>query len=358
MPMGEPPPGLRVRELNSSDSLGELTQLLHRAYAPLAQRGLRYVATHQDEETTRRRITGGNCLVAILHDRLVGTVTFKRRQAPGLCDWYERMDVAYCEQLGVEPHLQGRGVGNLLMDLVEERAWRTGATEIALDTSEHAHDLIGWYLRREYRVVEQVNWDVTNYLSVVLSKKLSLPPVAIREAGDDVALLMSMLAESVNWDPGRSRISRPELLARCEFRRYVERWGRRGDYGVLAEDEAGTALGAAWFRAFPADRGGFGFVAEDIPEISIAVRRPWRGHGLGNKLLSDLEKRARRSGIQALSLSVEEANSALRLYRRRGYRTVSRIGGSRTMILRVAVDASEAVDAAGIARPRPHADEH
>ena len=125
MPLDKLPSGLVVREMRPSDSVAELTELLHRAYAGLARRGLRYVATDQDEETTRRRIAGGNCLVATVDDGVVGTITFKPKEAIGARAWYERLDVARCEQLGVEPRLHGRGIGTLLMDLAEERAWTT-----------------------------------------------------------------------------------------------------------------------------------------------------------------------------------------------------------------------------------------
>lgn len=45
--------GIVIRPLDPADSIAELTALLHRAYAPLLAQGLRYVATHQDETTTR-----------------------------------------------------------------------------------------------------------------------------------------------------------------------------------------------------------------------------------------------------------------------------------------------------------------
>jgi hypothetical protein len=47
-----------------------------------------------------------------------------------------------------------------------------GFSEIALDTSERAHHLIQMYEKRGYRFVEYFQWEVTNYRSVVLSKKL------------------------------------------------------------------------------------------------------------------------------------------------------------------------------------------
>lgn len=329
------PSGLVVRELRPGDSLGDLTELLHRAYSGLARRGLWYVATHQDEDTTRHRVAAGTCLVALLDGRLVGTVTLERAKTFAPCAWYQRADVASCSQLGVEPDVQRLRIGTLLMDLVEERAWRAGAHEIALDTAEQADDLIAWYGRRGYRLVENVDWEATNYQSVVLSKRLTLPDVSIRAVPADEGLLASMLAECVNWDPSRPRIADADVMGRSELRGYVEGFGRRGDAGVLAQDGSGTALGAAWFRTFRSERPGFGFVAEDIPEACIAVRRPWRGHGLGGRLLAALEQRARRSGERALSLSVEEANPALRLYRRRGYRTVATVGGTHTMLLSI-----------------------
>jgi GNAT superfamily N-acetyltransferase len=332
VPVGEPPSGLVVRPLGPSDSIAALTDLLHRAYAGRARQGLRYVATHQDDETTRRRIAGGQCLVATLESRLVGTITFVPKQRTGGCAWYDRTHVARFEQLGVDPALHGHGVGSLLVDLVEERAWATGASEIALDTSDRAGDLLAWYRRRGYRAVEEVDWDATNYRSVVLSKRLALPSAGMHAAlGARASCLVAMLVESVNWDPARPRLAGREVLARPQLRRYVDGWGRTGDVGIVAEDDAGSALGAAWFRRFTTEEPGFAFLAEEIPEVSVAVRRPWRGHGLGTRLLAELEAEARRLGVRALSLSVEPANPALRLYRRLGYHPVSTYGGSWTL---------------------------
>jgi signal transduction histidine kinase len=47
-----------------------------------------------------------------------------------------------------------------------------GMIELALDTSEHATRLIETYARRGSLEVERCRWDVTNYRSVVMSKRL------------------------------------------------------------------------------------------------------------------------------------------------------------------------------------------
>ncbi len=336
MQNGELPQGLVVRRLAGSDSITDLTEFLHRAYRGLAERGLRFVATHQSDDTTLRRTAAGECFVATLDGHLVGTVTLRAKGTGRGCDWYQRPNVACCEQLGVEPDLRGRGVGALLLDVVEQRAWNTGADEIALDTAEEAGDLIAWYSRRGYRFVEEADWDVTNYRSVVLSKSLLLGPVSTRAAVEsDRCTLAGMLVECVNWDLGRPRLSAGQVASRPKLWRHVSGWSPPRDQGVVAEDRAGTLVGAAWWRYGSATEPGFGFVAGDIPEVSVAVARPWRGHGVGRRLLGDLERAAARAGITALSLSVEASNPAVRLYSQLGYEEAALIDGSHTMRLDV-----------------------
>jgi hypothetical protein len=58
--------GLVLRRFGATDSVADLTDLLHRAYAPLAAKGLRYIASHQSEVITRERMENGVTLVAVL----------------------------------------------------------------------------------------------------------------------------------------------------------------------------------------------------------------------------------------------------------------------------------------------------
>jgi hypothetical protein len=44
-----------IRRARHDEDWVALTELLHRAYAPLASRGMRYLARHQDADVTRRR---------------------------------------------------------------------------------------------------------------------------------------------------------------------------------------------------------------------------------------------------------------------------------------------------------------
>ncbi|MBC8366212.1 GNAT family N-acetyltransferase [bacterium] len=153
--------------------MAELTSLLNRAYAGLAEMGFRYVATWQDEAITRRRVGRGECLVAELDGRLVGTLLLEY-PAKG-AEYYERAGVAKLQQFGLEPEYQGKGIGRRMLTQAEQRARELGATELALDTAEGAEHLIRMYERWGYRLVAETDWDVTNYRSVIMSKELDRP---------------------------------------------------------------------------------------------------------------------------------------------------------------------------------------
>lgn len=158
--------------------LPEITNMLHDAYRPLLEKGMRYVASHQSNEITLKRLTEGYGFLAFLSDELVGTISLVSESSHSPCNWYQRPEVFFFTQFAVKPGLQGKGIGSQLMDYVESFATKKGATEIALDTSEKAEDLIFLYKKRGYRFVELIKWPKTkkwpetNYKSVVMSKTL------------------------------------------------------------------------------------------------------------------------------------------------------------------------------------------
>lgn len=162
-----------IRKFNEeTDSIPELTALLHRAYKRLADMGLNFVATYQSDEQTLKRIIKGECFVVTLKDTVIGTVALYKVKKKSQCEWYNRDGVCYFGQFAVEPEYQNLGIGSKLMQFTEDYAANSGYTEIALDTSDKAHHLIDYYNKRGYRFIQHHRWDVVNYRSVVLSKKL------------------------------------------------------------------------------------------------------------------------------------------------------------------------------------------
>ena len=88
---------------------------------------------------------------------------------------------------------------------------------------------------------------------------------------------------------------------------YVKAWGRPGDTAVIAIED-GFPVGAAWFRLFPRERPGYGFVDASTPELAIAVVPSRRGRGIGDALLTSLHRPCqggRASGAVAVRRQAE-----------------------------------------------------
>ena len=137
---------------------------------------------------------------------------------------------------------------------------------------------------------------------------------------DDEPFLWDMGWEAMAVDAGMRSLGRDAAFTTPHIRRYLDGWGRVGDAAVIAVTEDAQRLGAAWYRLFPAEDPGWGFVAPDVPEIGIGVAPTARGKGVGSALLDALLKLAREHGYRAVSLSVDRQNPAQRLYQRKGFR--------------------------------------
>lgn len=161
-----------ICRLGLHDSYDELTEVLHRAYAPLAAQGMRFLASHQDAAMTKKRCSEGPCWVARQGGALVGTIVWRRGAADEECEAYRDPNVAIFGQFAVEPGLQGKGLGAKLLETAELSAQAEGCHEMACDTAEGALDLIATYVKWGYRRVGTVQWDLVNYRSVVLAKSL------------------------------------------------------------------------------------------------------------------------------------------------------------------------------------------
>ncbi|MFD9353586.1 GNAT family N-acetyltransferase [Streptomyces sp. NPDC060031] len=160
-----------MRRFADGDSVAELTDLLHRAYADHAAAGRVFFASYQSVQDTAHRLGKGECWVALRGNVLMGTVTVAApRTVP---DGYPAPATAGSFwQLAVDPSERGSGLGQRLLVLAEERIAVLGSDQVVIDTSARATELVSWYGRRGYAPVGVWRWDVTNYESVVLAKAL------------------------------------------------------------------------------------------------------------------------------------------------------------------------------------------
>jgi len=141
----------------------------------------------------------------------------------------------------------------------------------------------------------------------------------------DARFLRDMLRHAYYWrTPEEDDAGRHPM-------RYVENWGRPGDAAVIALDDRGFPVGAAWYRLFARARPGYGFVDDSTPELSIAVVPRRRGGGVGGELMTAILERAKGEGYSAISLSVAKDSPAVGLYERYGFAKVDERDGAVTM---------------------------
>lgn len=156
--------------------ISSITALLHRAYAPLAEKGWNYSAATQHDNITLERLQRGDTVIALIDGIIVATGTVY------LTPLRKSRTAVYCQnggshfsQFAVEPRLQGKGVGFELLSRLEELAARAGCNFIACDTAEHADDLRAYYSRCGYEFIDRVHWEGKTYGSVILVKSLTRP---------------------------------------------------------------------------------------------------------------------------------------------------------------------------------------
>lgn len=163
-----------VREYVPGETIAPITALLHAAYAVLGRAGMRYLATHQGDDVTRRRLDSSSvAFIAEADGRPVGTISLRSPERNSIVEWYRRPDVFVLAQLGVHPEFQRRGIGSLLYCTAIAAARRREAAHVALDTAEDATRLIGGYRRYGFEIVERFSWPGVNYRSVAMSMPLA-----------------------------------------------------------------------------------------------------------------------------------------------------------------------------------------
>lgn len=166
-----------VRPLRPSDSIPAITRLLHRAYAKQVAMGLQPLAGRQDDSVTAERAANSECYLALVEgaggETIGGVILFEEQERATFPAFFLKPHVCHFAQFGVDPDVQGRGIGRALLEVVERRAREKGATELALSMAEPDRELYDFYLRRGYRFVEHWQWPYTNYRSCILSKTLA-----------------------------------------------------------------------------------------------------------------------------------------------------------------------------------------
>ena len=134
---------------------------------------------------------------------------------------------------------------------------------------------------------------------------------------DEFGELDNFLYEAIFVPEGVSPPTR-EILFQPELQVYVRDFGtRRGDVAFAAES-GGKVVGAAWSRIM----NDYGHINDDTPSLAISLYKEYRGIGIGTELMRALLGELKSVGFGQVSLSVQKANRAVRLYRKIGFVTI------------------------------------
>ncbi|MES2106002.1 MAG: GNAT family N-acetyltransferase [Pseudomonadota bacterium] len=116
------------------------------------------------------------------------------------------------------------------------------------------------------------------------------------------------------WDPPPAGLRPREVLDLPGVAIYAADWGKAGDVGVLAVD-GDTVMGACWSRLLTT---GLGYVAEDVPQLGIALFPDYQRKGLGTALMMR-QLDTLRGKFPAVALTVHPQNQARILYEKCGF---------------------------------------
>ena len=116
--------------------------------------------------------------------------------------------------------------------------------------------------------------------------------------------------------PSKSIITAPELQV------YVKDFGAsKDDFALVAEVE-NKIIGAVWVRIM----NDYGHIDDKTPSLAISLYKKYRGQGIGSSLIKELLSLLQIHDYKCVSLSVQKANYAAKLYQKIGFRIIKEIG--------------------------------
>ncbi len=112
--------------------------------------------------------------------------------------------------------------------------------------------------------------------------------------------------------PPKTIITSPELQV------YVERFGEsKDDWGLVAE-VGGKIVGAVWVRIM----NDYGHIDDETPSLAISLYKEYRGFGIGTAMMKEILALLKSHGYSRVSLSVQKANYAAKMYLKIGFEIV------------------------------------
>ena len=141
---------------------------------------------------------------------------------------------------------------------------------------------------------------------------------AIREIrSEEIPLLNDFLYEAIFIPEGVPAPPR-SIIENENLQVYVRDFGTKADDRCLVAEVDGKVIGAIWTRIM----NDYGHIADGIPSLAISLYKDYRHQGIGSELLREMLQLLRLDGYPQVSLSVQKANYAFRMYLKAGFKVL------------------------------------
>ena len=112
--------------------------------------------------------------------------------------------------------------------------------------------------------------------------------------------------------PPREIINLPELQV------YIRDFGTQPDDHCLVAEVDGKIVGAVWVRIM----NDYGHIEAQTPSLAISLYPQYRNHGIGTRLMQEMLQLLKNEHYTQVSLSVQKANYAYKMYKKVGFEVV------------------------------------
>lgn len=129
----------------------------------------------------------------------------------------------------------------------------------------------------------------------------------------EIPLLNEFLYEAI-FIPEGAQAPPKDIVKHPDLQKYIADFGGKDDVCYVAEVE-GKVVGAVWTRIIH----DFGHVDDETPSLSISIFNEYRNLGIGAALMQQILLALKERGYRQVSLSVQKANPALRMYEKLGF---------------------------------------
>ncbi|MCM1327419.1 MAG: GNAT family N-acetyltransferase [Bacteroidales bacterium] len=113
--------------------------------------------------------------------------------------------------------------------------------------------------------------------------------------------------------PPKTIITSPELQV------YVECFGKLKDDRGLVAEVGGKIIGAVWVRIM----NDYGHIDDKTPSLAISLYKEYRGFGIGTAMMKEIFVLLKSHEYKQVSLSVQKANYAAKMYLKLGFEIVT-----------------------------------